>query len=250
MDNLVTGKARRNDFLQRNPYPHPHTEGFFYREKMRAIHRVAPDAGMRDILEIGGGRSGLTAMLYPHARVTNVDLDTEQSNTAFTREKHVRFVCGDAAHLPFASDSVDAVTMFDVLEHVPDDRSAISEAWRVLRTGGTLLLSSPNDKWRFPYYRPFVPLCPTDLEVMAEWGHVRRGYSPSELEDLVGAPIEASATFINPLTVIGHDLAFSRLPSTVRRGICSAVAPVVWIGYIGHRPGTRGTETAYRWRKR
>ena len=45
-------------------------------------------------------------------------------------------MCADAAALPFADSSFDAVTLFDLLEHVPDDRAAASEAWRVLRPGG------------------------------------------------------------------------------------------------------------------
>ncbi len=66
-------KTHLSEFLTQNPFPHPLTLGFFYREKMRAIHRVAPDEPFDRILEVGGGRSGLTAMLYPRARVTNLD---------------------------------------------------------------------------------------------------------------------------------------------------------------------------------
>ena len=51
------------EFLTKNPFPHPHTLGFFYREKMRAIHRIAPDLALNNILEIGGGQGGLTALL-------------------------------------------------------------------------------------------------------------------------------------------------------------------------------------------
>jgi 16S rRNA A1518/A1519 N6-dimethyltransferase RsmA/KsgA/DIM1 with predicted DNA glycosylase/AP lyase activity len=51
-------------FLSRNPFPHPLTQGFFYREKMRAIHYIAPDRPFEDILEVGGGEGGLTALLY------------------------------------------------------------------------------------------------------------------------------------------------------------------------------------------
>jgi hypothetical protein len=84
---------------------------------------------------------------------------------------------------------------------------------------------------------------------MADWGHVRRGYAVSELEQLVGAPIEARATFVNPVTVVGHDVAFSRLRPRLRRCLCAALAPLSWLGYAAHRSGTYGTETAYRWRK-
>lgn len=244
-----TWKPELGSFLRQNPYANPYTEGLFYREKMRAIHRIAPDRRLDDVLEIGGGRSGLTAMLYPDARVINVDIDLEHAHARFIRDKDMAFVCGNATDLPFPDATFDAVTMFDVLEHVLDDQRAISEAWRLLKDGGVLLVSSPNERWRFPYYERFGRLCPTDTEVMADWGHVRRGYSAAELEQLVGRPAEAKATFINGLTVIGHDLAFSRLPPRVRHGLCSTIAPLSWLGYALHRANGRGTETVYRWRK-
>jgi SAM-dependent methyltransferase len=242
-------KAPLRSFLSRNPFPEPLTLGFFYREKMRAIHTVAPEGPVSDILEVGGGRSGLTALLYPGAWITNVDFDRQFATSPPNRQAGVRFVCGDATRLPFADGAFDAVTMFDVLEHIPEHAAAAAEALRVLRPGGWLLVSSPNEGWRFPYYAPMRRLCPSEAEMFAEWGHVRRGYSLDELRALIGLPCERSATFITPLTVLGHDVAFSRLPLATRRALCAALSPLTWLGYALHRPGARGTETASAWRK-
>ncbi len=49
----------------------------------------------------------------------------------------------DTTHLSFASDSLDCVLSFDVLEHIPDYSLAINEMFRCLRPGGFLLLSAP-----------------------------------------------------------------------------------------------------------
>ena len=76
----AASKRRLPDFLSDNPFPHPYTEGLFYREKMRAIHRIAPDLPMENILEVGGGRSGLTSLLYPNAQVINIDLNGEYAS--------------------------------------------------------------------------------------------------------------------------------------------------------------------------
>lgn len=242
-------KARRPEFLRRNPFPNPLLDGFFYREKMRAIHQVAPDEPLDDVLEIGGGRSGLTALLYPRARIVNLDRDAAHAQAPCNRQSRARFICGDAVRLPFPNERFSAVTLFDVVEHIPADRAAITEALRVLRPGGALLVSTPNENWRFPYYRAIRPLCPTEREIMAEWGHVRRGYGLSELEALVGSRAMATASFITPLTVLGHDIAFSRLPARLRSLICAVLLPITLIGYALHRTTGKGTETVALWRK-
>lgn len=50
-----------------------------------------------------------------------------------------------ASNLTFADGRFELVVSLDVLEHVPDYRSALTEIRRVLRPGGKLLLSVPFD---------------------------------------------------------------------------------------------------------
>jgi hypothetical protein len=119
----------------------------------------------------------------------------------------------------------------------------------VLVPGGALLLSTPNADWRHPHHRVMAPIARAEDDLFREWGHVRRGYAPGHLDVLVGLTAQRTATFINPVTVVCHDVAFSRLPGRVRRGLCWAIAPVTLAGYALHRPGWRGTETAYRWQE-
>jgi SAM-dependent methyltransferase len=245
----VAYKAPLGEFLACNPFPEPLTQGFFYREKMRAIHRITPNKPFQDILEVGGGESGLTALLFPQAQVTNLDLNPEYAQAPCNQQKRVRFVCGDATDLPFENQSFDAITMFDLLEHVPDDKKAVSEALRVLRPGGFLLISTPNENWRFPYYKFMKSICPSEADMMAEWGHVRRGYTLAELSVLINLPCQSSATFINPLTVLGHDIAFSRLSHRKRKLLCKMLSPLTWLSYYLHKPQTTGTETASAWQK-
>ena len=51
---------------------------------------------------------------------------------------------GNALQLPFADGEFDKIVAAEVLEHLPDDRTAISELVRVLRPGGNLAVTVPR----------------------------------------------------------------------------------------------------------
>ena len=246
-------KAPLRVFLAANPFPHPLTDGLFYREKMRAIHRVAPDSladlsTPASVLEIGGGRSGLGSLLYPHAALTTLDRDRSQLGQGPGAGAAAQ-ICGDACALPFADASFDAVTLFDVLEHIPDDGAAAAEAWRVTRPGGWVLVSAPNADWHYPYYRFMRRWCPPEAQLMQQWGHVRRGYTPAALAALFGRTAQRSASFVNPLTAFYHDVSFSRLGARKRRLAYAVAAPLTVAGYLLHRADGAGTENAFAWQR-
>lgn len=49
----------------------------------------------------------------------------------------------DITALPYPDHSVDVIVCIDVLEHVPADRQAMRELWRVLKPGGWAILQAP-----------------------------------------------------------------------------------------------------------
>jgi SAM-dependent methyltransferase len=248
--NKQISKTPLNAFLVQNPFLYPFTLGFFYREKMRAIHYIAPNLFFDKILEIGGGQGGLTALLYPRSHITNLDFNSDFANAPCNQKENVTFVCGDATTLPFPNNHFATVTMFDVLEHIKDDQKAITEALRVLKPGGFLLVSTPNENWQFPYYKFLQSICPQEKEIMQEWGHVRRNYTLEKLNYLIALPCQNYATFINPLSVLCHDVAFSNLSTRKKRWICNLISPLTWLSYYFYPRQAKGTETASLWQKR
>jgi SAM-dependent methyltransferase len=52
-----------------------------------------------------------------------------------------------AASLPFPSDTFDTVTIISTLNHIPMRLRALHEAFRVLRPGGSLLVTMINPVW-------------------------------------------------------------------------------------------------------
>lgn len=236
-------------FLRDNPFPGQFTDGLYFRDKMRAIHRIAPKRTGRDLLEVGGGRSGLSKMLYPDALITNLDFDATFADDATNKQNGVRFVHGDATNMPFPDGSFDMVTMFDLLEHVPDDEAVARETLRVLRPGGWVLVTTPDiDRWHFPTWKMLKAVSPSEEELFARWGHVRRGYDMARLNQLFGQPVSTGG-FINGSLALSHDIAFSRLPRPVKLILHVLAAPISVWGWTSHRAGDPGTEIAVAWQK-
>ena len=53
-------------------------------------------------------------------------------------------VNGDALRLPFAAATFDRIICSEVMEHIPDDRAAATELFRVLKPGGTIGVTVPS----------------------------------------------------------------------------------------------------------
>ncbi len=120
------------------PWLHP---GWRAELRHRAMHLQAKAGGR--LLEIGCGSGELLAGVRGLGwRVTGVDFDPVAAEVARRRGLDVR--CGDLAGQAFAGGSFDAVTMFHLIEHVPDPRALLAECHRVLAPGGRLVVATPN----------------------------------------------------------------------------------------------------------
>ena len=60
------------------------------------------------------------------------------------RKNSLNIVEGSLLKAKFPSDHFDAVTMFDVLEHLSHPREYVKEIHRVLKPGGVLIVETPN----------------------------------------------------------------------------------------------------------
>jgi len=78
---------------------------------------------------------------YPHA----IGSEFLRDNTACGMTNAAGIRHEDLTRLTFPTASMDMVLSFDVLEHVPDFRTALAEIARVLTPGGYLLASFPFD---------------------------------------------------------------------------------------------------------
>ena len=91
----------------------------------------------------------MTERIDPTGRIVGVDLTRAMLRRAQTKLvsrgwRHVALLEGDAANLPLASDSCDAVFCSYGMVIIPAYRGALLEAVRVLKPGGRLALLEPQ----------------------------------------------------------------------------------------------------------
>lgn len=97
-----------------------------------------------DVLDVGCGTGAVLELLhgeYPEKRLTGLDLTPRMIEMARAKQlENVRFIVGDAEALPFESRSFDVVLCSNSFHHYPHPEKFFSEAARVLRPGGRLIL--------------------------------------------------------------------------------------------------------------
>lgn len=138
------------------------------------LNGILQRKGPMAVLDVGCG-TGYTAALLSGkgARVVGIDLGIESLAEAAISNPSSLFLRADASAIPFENETFDMVIMLDALEHIPDDRSALREIFRVLRSGGVLLMTLPAFPWLWSY---------RDEQA----GHHRR-YTRRNLEELLAA---------------------------------------------------------------
>jgi SAM-dependent methyltransferase len=97
------------------------------------------------VLDAGCGRSLFTEIRpdWPFT-VVAADVDHDLLSSRKREFGDVRWLVADAAPLPFRDAAFDALFAGELIEHLPDPRTALDEFRRVLRPRGTLILTTPN----------------------------------------------------------------------------------------------------------
>jgi len=99
----------------------------------------------KSVLDVGCG-TGYGCSLLSHCgakRVIGVDISFPALEYA-KRCQIQGLVGANVIRLPFGSSTFDVVTCFEVIEHIADQSELLEEMKRVLRTGGVVVLSTPN----------------------------------------------------------------------------------------------------------
>lgn len=105
------------------------------------------------------------------ARVTGIDIDPEAVRLAKERFSHdkVTFLLGNVLDASLPVEPADCITAFEVLEHIARDLEFLSRIRSLLKPGGRLIISSPNEE--------LIPYSPQTSPY-----HVRH-HTPAQLRD-------------------------------------------------------------------
>ena len=132
----------------------------------------------KKVLNIGcwtGGYEQLAEKNLNNLSMTSVDINHEALRTAKKNVRNVNFIEANTENLPFEDETFDVVTMFYVIEHLPQEkeREIIKEISRVIKTSGKFICVTHNNQW-------FV-----NLFDIAYWITGHRHYKRSFLEEML-----------------------------------------------------------------
>ncbi len=151
-------------------------ENYWFRRHEVAYFNLARHCADAIVLEAGCGE-GYGADLFAARAKLVIALDYDESTVAHVGRVYpdIQAVRGNLAALPVRSGSVDVVANLQVIEHLWDQEGFLAECRRVLRPGGTLMVTTPNRL-------TFSPGLDTPLNPF----HTRE-LAPSELDEMLRA---------------------------------------------------------------
>ena len=144
-----------------------------YRTRQRwvlgTIDEVIGGAKIGEMLNVGCGEGDLDRALKLRCD-TLVACDINEGDVAYARElnaeiRGLTYDVEDALHLTYADARFDAITCVDVIEHVDDPRGLFAELARVVRPGGTIVLTCPSARFPLTYDPINWALAPTGKHV-------------------------------------------------------------------------------------
>ncbi len=155
---------------------------FVHRARLKAIMDVMPETKGLKVLDAGCGEGHLIEMLntkFPENKYYGADVTEVALKRARGRCPLADFRLEDLSDLKFEDKYFDVVIITEVLEHIFDYKKVITELKRVLKKGGILIITFPNE-FLWTAGRFVLGIRPPKVP-----DHVN-SFSPAQIENLAG----------------------------------------------------------------
>lgn len=99
-------------------------------------------------LDVGCGIGSNFPLLQGFAKeVEGLELDKEAVAKTHASNPSLKILQGEFPKVPLPKESYDLITLFDVLEHIANDKEALKEVDKILRPGGLAVITVPALPW-------------------------------------------------------------------------------------------------------
>ena len=144
--------------------------GIWSEARSKKVAAILKKRGVRLIWEVGAGHGNM-AIPLAEVGIATIPIEPLYSGAKALSARGFHAYAQTLDQLTLPDSSLEAVGIFDVLEHLADPENVLNEIHRVLKPGGLLLTSVPAYQWLFSDF---------DTQI----GHYRR-YSRKSLRNLL-----------------------------------------------------------------
>jgi SAM-dependent methyltransferase len=225
---------------------------------MRVLRKALAGAPGRRLADIGGG-TGNYAVALREEDWQPVVVDRSREMLEQAAAKGLETILADAQQLPFEDESFDAATMISMLHHVEDRSAALSEARRILRSGGRLALKGYTGEdaatlWVLDYFPSsrawMAETHPPRAAILRELPNARLfTLTFQDMDDASLAALSADPERVVEAAERGATSYFERLrrdhPDELQTGLARLRADIA----AGKVPRRAGTATVLSWSK-
>ncbi|MBI2641191.1 class I SAM-dependent methyltransferase, partial [Candidatus Roizmanbacteria bacterium] len=143
-ENIIKNKIYGKAYFENNPHPAQSNKNYFL-EKIETIRRLTKKSKPY-ILDVGCGwgefEEGLEKETIPYL---GIDTNNEAIEICKKKGLNCQHITLEKLALNQKDGNFDAVTLFQVIEHIKDPLRLLSVARKLLRKDGMLLITTPNN---------------------------------------------------------------------------------------------------------
>ncbi len=159
-------------------------------------------------------------------RYTGVDINPQAiayANRRHAVNDHVQFLERTGDDTSIETNSIDMVTSFETIEHIGGTESLLREFARILRPGGSLIISTPNALGPTPYHVHDFDF-PAFEAILSNWFNIKMWFGQLPVDEVFDPELPPGIFPLDlPTARAGETDRFGRRPH-VLIAVCDALA--------------------------